>query len=188
MPVWVGIDPSYTNLALMAFEGESTESSYTTHRLSLSTRKSCEPERLVYLREGVLRFVKEWSPQLVCIEGYSYNSKQNREMAGELVGQLKTALWENGFAYAVVGTTTHKKFCAGAGNAPKSLLMLKVYQRWGYEPVDDDDADAYIEARIARELCRPKELQTKAFRALVKNVEIVPCRPPQKPKKRRRGP
>lgn len=48
----------------------------------------------------------------------------------------------------VVPPTTLKKFTTGKGNAPKDVMIAKVFQKYGWMAPDNDQADAYALATM----------------------------------------
>lgn len=60
---------------------------------------------------------------------------------GGLMATLQTWCEENSVPYEGVPVGTIKKFATGKGNANKDAMMAAV-RGWGYEPADDNEADA----------------------------------------------
>jgi Holliday junction resolvasome RuvABC endonuclease subunit len=60
---------------------------------------------------------------------------------GGLLAVLTAWCEEHGIPYAGVPVGSIKKYAAGKGNAAKQA-MIDAVQRWGYEPADDNEADA----------------------------------------------
>jgi Holliday junction resolvasome RuvABC endonuclease subunit len=171
----IGLDLSYSCTAgvmLAVRDGEGPEGEVLTVRTT-KERFSAHPGRLVHIRDRVVGFCASHEPALVAIEGYAYGTKQGREAAGELGGQVKVGLWEIRLPYIVVAPTTLKAFVLGSGRGEKSHMMLKVFQRWGFEAANDDQADAYGLARFAEAYLQPRSAWTKRFAQLARKVEIV---------------
>jgi crossover junction endodeoxyribonuclease RuvC len=112
---------------------------------------------------------------LVVLEGYSYGSKNQAHQIGEWGGLLRWTLWGARTQYIEVPPTTLKAYVAGAGNAPKEVMMREVFRRWNYEAVDNDDADAFGLAQFGLEFLSDK--RTKRFDTLVGKIEIVQVTP-----------
>lgn len=60
---------------------------------------------------------------------------------GGLLGQLTATCESLGLPYAGVPVGTIKKYATGRGNADKAA-MIEAARSWGYEPTDDNEADA----------------------------------------------
>lgn len=60
---------------------------------------------------------------------------------GGLLGVLTAWCEDNGVAYEGVPVGTIKKYATGKGNASKHQ-MIDAVRAWGYEPQDDNEADA----------------------------------------------
>lgn len=173
-----GIDPSYSCTSNISLDVRRRDADVDVDGEGLDVRTTTKshpvhPGRLVHIRSEVAGFWVLRRPALVAIENYAFGAKNRREQAGELGGQIRVALWEAGITYANVAIPTLKAFVAGKGNADKALMLLKVYQRWGYEATNDNQADAYGLARFADQLLQPRETWTKRFAQLAKKVEIV---------------
>ena len=98
----------------------------------------------------------------ICMEGYSNASKFGREQAGELGAIVKLAIYDyfdrSADAYGdlryptIVQPSTLKKFVTGNGAAKKNNMLLAVFKKWGFETSDDNLADAFALAQLARTL------------------------------------
>jgi crossover junction endodeoxyribonuclease RuvC len=91
------------------------------------------------------------------MEGYAYGS-QVANMAGELGSVVKMGLYRYyGTSSArsafplIVPPMSLKKYATGKGNAKKQEMLLAVYKKWGVEFTDDNMADSYVLAHIARQ-------------------------------------
>lgn len=60
---------------------------------------------------------------------------------GGMLAILTKYCEQNGIPYEGVPVGTIKKFATGKGNAGKEEMVAAV-QKWGYRPVDDNEADA----------------------------------------------
>jgi hypothetical protein len=83
-------------------------------------------------------------------EGYSFASKGRSVFnLGELGGCIDLTLYRseipNFVSYYVLPPTVVKKFCLGSGSIKKdSGYLLKVYNKFGTEFPDDNQADAFM--------------------------------------------
>ncbi len=174
--IYAGIDPSWTGLAMVAID----DSGALVSRRTVETVKKAFPSqqaRLWHLTEAVhewlLDLEKHDQPIRCAVEGYSMGSKNGREMAGELGGQVRLALWLRGIPFRDVPPTTLKAFVTGKGNADKEVMLREVYKRWGYDADDNNDCDAYALARYEMAAAEP----TAGFAKLLAKT---PATEPQK--------
>jgi crossover junction endodeoxyribonuclease RuvC len=153
----VGIDASLTKYGLSVFGTESKR-----HTTVLFRPKSKGPARLLSIWEFVtftINFLEDnFQVSEIVMEDYAMGAKSRAHAIGEGGGATKLAL---AMYYAVddspppltlVSPTSLKKFVAGSGNTEKSLIIKKVWQKWGADLDDDNQADAYSLARIGSSL------------------------------------
>jgi len=82
-----------------------------------------DEERYDYLSEWVIEIITKASPDLICMEGYSFASHGRGNSIGELTGLLKHKIWDLGYSLHLVPPTVIKKFAVGKGNAQKDILI-----------------------------------------------------------------
>ena len=114
--------------------------------------------RLAYLREQVLHLAMTgfripamdrpmcvpWVSCLVLIEGYAYGAKGQAVISlGELGGVIRLALHDEDIPYLEIPPAQLKRFVTGKGNAPKQVMLMEVFDRWGEKHYDDNIADAF---------------------------------------------
>ncbi|MFD6934593.1 hypothetical protein ACFWAP_00360 [Streptomyces goshikiensis] len=157
MTVCLGIDQSYSGLAMVAYNASTGE-----HRDQLKSypaeRFRNQTDRLNTIRHDVSRNIMMFTRALgsidvVALEGYAPGSKYGRELAGELAATIKLALYDNLLLPQcwpiVIAPTKLKKYTTGRGTAAKNEMLLGVYKKWGVDYSDDNLADAYSLARAA---------------------------------------
>jgi Holliday junction resolvasome RuvABC endonuclease subunit len=95
------------------------------------------------------------------MEGYSFGSKMaggsQSHSLGEAGGTIKLALFDGllstGWpivAYPSLPVPSQvKKFAAGSGTVPKDQVSKHVFKKWDVDAADNNQADAYVLARIA---------------------------------------
>jgi len=116
------------------------------------------PARLVNLRNQVDANIQKPYPTLICIEEYSYGSKNGGERLGEWGGVLRVLLHELMVPFMEVPPSTLKKFITGNGNASKTEMSLALFERFGIREGEDNKADACGLALFALEWTRPGSL------------------------------
>lgn len=178
---YVGLDLSFTctGVVVLGPDGGLVDREH----IKAPPAKVAQPKRLGAMQREILGAIfgdqplsprGKHEPVEVCVEGYSMGSRATQaHKAGELGGVMRLSLWRHFFGYVNVPPSTLKKFATGKGNADKSLVLREVWRKWGYEAVNDNDADAFALARMAWQLDQPRETWTKTFAALAKKVEVV---------------
>lgn len=146
MFITIGIDASLTGTGVVCLKGDTIASS---QRLDTKLKGV---ERLVAIEERLKHFVNHFNPDLVLLEGYAYAAKNQAHQIGELGGVIRTMLHKHNINWIEVAPPQVKKFATGKGNAQKDLVMLNVYKKWGAEFVSNDEADAYVLAKIGQAL------------------------------------
>lgn len=122
----------------------------------LVSPKTTGPRRLEEMRDRTRSFLEQLpSVGHVCMEGYGYGTSMAHAL-GEGGAAIKLALlgaFSPPVNFASIPAPSQvKKFATGSGNAGKGEVMLAVYKRWGVEFKNDNLADAYVLAQIARHL------------------------------------
>lgn len=144
----IGLDLSLTGTGLVVLD----IAGHVLDAMTISS-KLRDMERLAFIRSTIGKVFSNYEPGLACIEGYSMGSRAGQLASiGELGGVVKLLLHRNNFPYQIVAPTQLKKFATGKGNGAKDEVMMHVYKRWGWEAKDNNQADAYVLARIALSL------------------------------------
>lgn len=144
MAVVIGIDPSLTCTGLVGLENGTLVLHNT---LEVKERGV---ERLLRLESMLQGKLREYKPSLVVVEGYAFARANQAHQMGELGGMIRMLLAKLGINWIEVAPTQVKKFCTGKGNAAKDLILMNVYKRWGVEFQVNDEADAYVLAKIGQ--------------------------------------
>ena len=103
--------------------------------------------RLMLVKRAVASVASEVS--FAALEGYSYDSVGRVFELGEIGGVIKVLFHENNIEYVVVPPALLKKFATGNSSASKED-MVDAAKTHGCVPADDNQADAFFLARIAR--------------------------------------
>jgi crossover junction endodeoxyribonuclease RuvC len=171
----MGLDLSLTGSGVVVLDGAGPP--VVAETLSNKLRGM---ERLGSLRDRIGALVSAWRPALICIEGYNRGAKNGREEAGELSGVVRLMLHRNGFKYVLASPGQVKKFATGKGVAEKSLMMMTVFKKWGFEPKTDDEADAMSLAKIAYALQGGQPVMTAYEMEVIEAIR----NPAEKPKRK----
>lgn len=103
--------------------------------------------KLLAIRHAVISALSEC--RFAALEGYAYDSIHRAFDLGEVAGTVKCALYEHKVPYVVVPPVTLKLFATGTAHAPKED-MVNAAKEAGVESKDDNQADAFFLARVAR--------------------------------------
>jgi len=177
----VGIDPSLTKTGLVCLNALSGK--VVSHALLDATKLDrTQPFGRIWFQVqelGVwLRSLPE-KPSLIGIEDFAF-IPNNRIMyeTGELVGAMKMMLFKmkipilftlsekkkKGKIYRnilMISPAQVRKYALGSvpkGKGKSNPIPLTIYKQWGVEFDSDDEADAYVIARITRSVFLPTVL------------------------------
>ena len=89
------------------------------------------------------------------MEGYSFGSPNACYALGELGAVVKLSAFRAGHTPVIVPPNSVKKFATGNGNAKKELVLKGVFQRFGIDTNDNNQADATAIALIVTALKFP---------------------------------
>lgn len=154
-PTVIGLDASLTKYGACILGVESK-----AHATMVFKPKRKGVQRLFEIYEFVqtLALTAEHHGEIqhIVMEDYAPGSHGTQKHAiGEGGGISKFALVhlfgvEDEVAYpTLIRPNSLKKFVTGAGNAEKDTIMLRVFQKWGVELAENNQADAYALARVA---------------------------------------
>jgi crossover junction endodeoxyribonuclease RuvC len=134
----LGIDPSLTSTGLCWADDQYT---------AISSKGKGIP-RLIDLRNWVMDAVYENKIDFVCIESYSFSSRNSHAHSlGELGGVIRVALYETNIPWADIPPTSRSKFATGKGNASKNEVVSSISARTGIVwsgKGADDMCDAWV--------------------------------------------
>jgi len=173
--IFIGLDLSLTGTGIIVLN-ESKELLFS----DTLKNKLRGMERLDYIRGKVSDVIHKFPGSHFCIENYAMGIRAGQSFSiGELGGVIKLMLFDFEITPSLITPTQLKKFVTGKGAADKSMIMLSVYKRWGFDPPDDNQADAYGLAKIAKELYSMSADLTKPQLEVIENI----INPPVKKKK-----
>jgi Holliday junction resolvasome RuvABC endonuclease subunit len=180
---YIGIDQSYSGLAFVVIDVDGNLVGENLAKFEPKKHGS-GIDRLLDIYTHILSLLYRYGDiSQIVMEGYSAASKFGREQAGELGAIVKLAIREHfdpddptGYP-TIIQPTSVKKFTTGSGATKKSGMMLAVYKKWGYSTTDDNLADAYALARIARALDIGTEFayEADALKVVKPHTERVPA-------------
>jgi len=139
----VGLDLSLTSTGICA-NGEAE---------TISTVLKGIP-RLSWISKVICDRLEEVTDPLVCIEGYSFGSRNSQAHSiGELGGVVRLSLWERNIPWVDIPPTCRAKFATGKGNAAKNEVVSSISARTGIVwsgKGADDMCDAWILEEMGR--------------------------------------
>ena len=153
---FIGIDPSLTGTGIVCLDEEGN----IEDQELIKTASSLEiEERFILINDKIRKLIDVCLYRninrcfgTVYIEGLSFGAKGNAitQLSG-LHYFLRINLYlRDDLGYKIIPPTALKKFVTGKGNCKKELMLLEVYKRWGVEFKDNNLADAFGLARMAR--------------------------------------
>ena len=156
----IGIDPSASATGILELDVDSQDC-----RWICIESKYRGPQRLEEIYKKTAYFLARCValPLHICMEDYAFNpltSSQSHKL-GEIGGVIKLAVWKELGMWPTLATNNQaKKFALGKGGGKvkitKSMLLKAVLTKWQFDTDDDNVADAYIQARIARAIVLQK--------------------------------
>jgi crossover junction endodeoxyribonuclease RuvC len=146
--VSVGLDPSLTGFAVhVIYPNGSSYSVEYSSKPSKTLRGRIQRYR--DLMEKVIKIIRKVYPRIIVLEGYSYGSKGRSVITlGEFGGIVRDRLIGYSDWIAEVPPTVLKKFVCGKGNANKAAVVSAATKRYSEEFDSDNQADAYVLARM----------------------------------------
>jgi crossover junction endodeoxyribonuclease RuvC len=145
----MGLDVSLTSTGFVILENEKiVENGTITTKENEFTNRF---DRYSYILVKIEELISYYRPCLIFIEHYSFSSKGRAiYQLGELGGLIRTTI-EEYTKYEEIAPSSVKKFATGKGNTKKEDMKLAVYKKWKVEFNTNDEVDAYVLARMARE-------------------------------------
>jgi Holliday junction resolvasome RuvABC endonuclease subunit len=143
--LFVGIDQSLRSPGIAAID----DSGRTQVVMNLKNNLR-GAERLAFIRDGLMEVLKKYPPEFAALEGYSVNSVNRPFDLGEIGGIVRLCFWDVKAPFIVVTPTQLKKFVTGSGAADKAKVMEWVSKKWSVSFDQDDQADAFGLAQVAR--------------------------------------
>lgn len=156
--VTYGLDLSLSSTGFCKLDNGSNVDLKTIYTKALS--KGDFPndlERMKFISNEILTRIST-GVSLICVEDYFV--PQNKLQFGsaiKLIGLgtlVRMALYESGLPFIIVSPSQIKKFGTGKGNCDKNMVLREVYKKWQVDAKDDNQADAYVLARIAESIMK----------------------------------
>lgn len=156
---YVGVDPSLVSTGVIILSQDSDTPVFAE---TIKPNKGKHGlERVLDIQHAVcgnIREVCNGGVDRVVIEGYAFSLPKLAQLV-ELGTTLRLGFMALGWRYAEASTGQVKKYVGIKG---KAKPVKEVAALWGFETKSSDLADAYVMARIARDLSRPVAALTEA--------------------------
>lgn len=140
-----GIDPSLQKTGLIIMNGKGQ---ILCEEL-IKPKKLAGIERLKFIKDQLLSFLKVYNVTVVAIESYSFGSRGRATFSlGELGGVLRLSLLENKYPYFDVSPSSLKSFIAENGAADKEMMRQAVKRKYSLDIKEDNICDAFCLSRM----------------------------------------
>lgn len=115
-----------------------------------TTTERPDRQRLTHIGDTVVALINPFSPLSIFKEGPAHNARFGVHLAGRVHGAVDYAMEKAGLPTPVeVAPATLKKFATGRGVGEKGDIKMWVLSTWGIKFSDNNQADAYVLARMA---------------------------------------
>lgn len=148
---------------ILGFDQSLTESGWYYNNKNFGTIKPKNKgiKRLIEIRTELEKLFDGFDITHISMENYSFGSRYNREILGELGGVIKTLSYDLGIKIITVPTTVLKKYVTGKGNSKKEVMLLYVFKNYGFETKNNNIADAFSLKKIYKDYLRWKDKKEK---------------------------
>lgn len=170
--LFLGLDMSLTGTGAAIIDDD-----YQIVKIEKFSVKITTIERLFHLRNKLESFLDGYDISLSCIEGYAYGKREGKVFEiGEWGGVAKLFLFEHGYEFISATPMQGKKYITGQGDSTttKELIILDIYKKWGIEIRENNMADAYVLARIAKDYFNKEKnlttYQQEVIKAITKSI------------------
>ena len=170
MKQYIGLDMSLAATGVAVITGDEVMLQ------TIVTNKNdfpCSEERISFIVSKVITLISTATCN-ICIERPIVHgaNKKGSTLLFELSGVLKNKLWREGHPRDYVYPVQVKKFATGSGKAEKENVIDAVIHKWSVNPKDDNQADAFVLAKIAQALDRANSEPLKDYQVDVLNAIV----------------
>ncbi len=148
---YVGIDASLTGTGFAIKDTEKPEGQQFEYKTIKSKPEDFkdDTDRMIYLRDTILNSIPV-GVEMVCIEDVFVGANPGSGLRlAMLAGCIRSGLRDKGIPFEVFPPSAIKKHMTGKGVAPKEVMMLQVYKKFGIEVEDNNQADAIAMSNLA---------------------------------------
>lgn len=129
----MGIDPgnAITGYGLVNLDLTTEEMAYINHDF-IEDRKAKYPISLVYITSRLASVFKEYSPDIVAIEGPKHvRGFKSHQKQIELIGCIKRLLVSKNIPFVEIEPSSMKRIVVGNGRASKEEVAIALSERFG---------------------------------------------------------
>lgn len=126
--------------------------------------------RLAFIRDALRGIASRYPVKRACLEGYAYDVTVGMVFQlGEVGGLVRLLLHDLSIPFDVAAPAQLKKFAGVSPQADKEKVQKGIEAKWSVKIDQNDAADAYVLARIARAL----ELKVSTVRSELEVVKAI---------------
>jgi len=146
VPVYMGIDQSYTGFAVTLIPVNPKDGSYETF---VYKGQGTGIDRIIDIQDWLLEIIRKYQVVDCALES-PVKMSHSALMSGELFGAVRLVIKNELNQYPLqVPPTMVKKYVTGKGTGiQKNQMLLQVYKTWNVEFDDDNAADSFGIAKI----------------------------------------
>lgn len=179
----IGIDPSLTSTGIVILKGDDIVESRTLPNNSADNIIT----RVRKIRDEISKEINRMIDSdgrgigynvIASIEGFSYGSKGRSIFdIGYLGWRIREDLveWSRGtrMKWIEVPPSNLKQYATGKGNAAKEVVMMNVFKRWNEEFDDNNQADAFVLAKIGKTYLEQEDDIAEFQKAAMESIRKV---------------
>lgn len=158
---FVGVDQSLRSTGVCILRAAGTK--LTT----IKPKKLRGPQRLSYIRDELTEFLEDEDIQYAALEQGAYAGSGRVFQLGGVSAVVQLVLYDLGVDYAIVAPNQLKTHFVGYADAKKDWIQDAAEEELGWRP-NNDEADAYALARIARDVYLDRADHRKAAQVIVR--------------------
>lgn len=181
--ITLGLDLSltHTGYVVLQEEGEVISSGVIKSKPSGDTPTD-ELRRILEIVAKLEEIIDEnlfdRSLDLVMIENLAFMAKNTTALT-QLSGLnyfVRGLLFKKNVPFVLVAPTSLKKFVTGSGKGDKDKMMMSIFKDYGFEGLDDNEADAFALAAcglflLGAPINKPNKAQSEVIKLLEKQLE-----------------
>lgn len=159
---FVGVDQSLRSTGVCLLSSAATE------LFTIKPGKLRDAPRLAYIRDALAEILRERDVTMGALERGAYNANGRVFQLGGVSAVVELVMYDQGIPHLVVAPNQLKTHFVGYAEATKDWILDAAEKELGWRPKNDDEADAYALARIARDVYLNRADSRKAAAVVVK--------------------
>ena len=153
----LGIDPGFDRLGFGLIRDEGGTPSWIDHGCATTEKENTFAERLVELRDGLVKLLKRTNPDVVVVEELFFQTNAKTAMkVGMARGVILLSIQDAGIPIVEITPNQVKQGMTGYGKADKKQIqdMVTRVLKLKKKPTSDDAADALALAIVGATVWR----------------------------------